>query len=374
MASILSAAKALVAHHARDPLPLISNAYGAREVVLTDSGTSALVLALQSVAPRGSLVALPAYGCIDLVAAAARARLRILLYDIDPETLAPDLASVQSAIRIGAGTVVASPIYGYPLDMPALLELARQNGVGVIEDAAQAAGCTLDDRLLGSFADMSILSFGRGKGTTAGGGGAVLLRGDAAMERAAALCRGMTAPRRGVAEVVALAAQWALARPATYAVPCALPFLNLGEMVYHAPSPPRMISRAARAALPSALRLAAGEIAVRQRRAAQFAAASSDTNLIAVTPIGRGVAGYLRFAVVDRVATAAPTPRLGIVRGYPIELREHPVTQAALEGGPDTPGARMLRDRLFTIPTHSRLTGTDIRSIESWLRMGGRLA
>src|SRR5688500_14956169 len=73
----------------------LSAAFDAREAVLTDSGTSALVLALRSVAPAGGEVAFPAYGCIDLIAAAVRAGVRVALYDVDPETLSPDLDSVR---------------------------------------------------------------------------------------------------------------------------------------------------------------------------------------------------------------------------------------------------------------------------------------
>ena len=64
--------------------------YAATDVVLTDSGTSALILALQALVPAGGTVAYPAYACIDLTAAALGAGMRVRLYDLDPATLSPD--------------------------------------------------------------------------------------------------------------------------------------------------------------------------------------------------------------------------------------------------------------------------------------------
>src|SRR5690606_10994117 len=75
--------------------------FGASGTVLTDSGTSALVLALRLAAGRGGTVAYPAYGCVDLAAAAEYAGVRVRLYDLDPTTLSPDLDSVAAVLRRG---------------------------------------------------------------------------------------------------------------------------------------------------------------------------------------------------------------------------------------------------------------------------------
>ena len=64
--------------------------YSATDALLTDSGTSALVLALRKILPPGGCVAFPGYACIDLTTAALGAGVRVRLYDIDPTTLSPD--------------------------------------------------------------------------------------------------------------------------------------------------------------------------------------------------------------------------------------------------------------------------------------------
>lgn len=145
--------------------------YGCLDALLTDSGTSALILALQKIVPLGGTVAYPAYGCIDLTTAALGAGVRVRLYDVDPATLSPDLDSVRAVIRRGVDAIVVAHLYGYPADMIAVAKIAGEEGIPVLEDAAQGAGGTLCDALLGSIGDVAVLSFGRGKGTTGGSGG-----------------------------------------------------------------------------------------------------------------------------------------------------------------------------------------------------------
>ena len=66
-----------------------------RELLLTDSGTSALALALQRAArERPGPAALPAFCCYDIATAADVAGVPFVLYDVDPETLGPDPASL----------------------------------------------------------------------------------------------------------------------------------------------------------------------------------------------------------------------------------------------------------------------------------------
>src|SRR6185436_12116325 len=78
----------------------------------------------------------------------------------------------------GVSAVVVAPLFGYPVDFPAVQSIADAAGVLVIEDAAQGAGATLNGVRVGALGTVSILSFARGKGTTGGSGGALLVRGD----------------------------------------------------------------------------------------------------------------------------------------------------------------------------------------------------
>ena len=117
----------------------LQRAFGASDVALVDSGTSALALALRASTPAGGVVALPAYACVDIGAAAIFAQLRVRLYDIDPVTLSPDLASVSRVLEAGVDSIVVAHLYGYPANVPGVAALAASHGVRVIEDAAQGA-------------------------------------------------------------------------------------------------------------------------------------------------------------------------------------------------------------------------------------------
>jgi dTDP-4-amino-4,6-dideoxygalactose transaminase len=88
-------------------------------VRLCGSGTDALQRGIRLAAARvgrRAAVALPAYSCFDLASAAIGTDLPIVLYDLDPDTLGPDLDSLRHALAAGARVVVISPLYGMPVD------------------------------------------------------------------------------------------------------------------------------------------------------------------------------------------------------------------------------------------------------------------
>lgn len=348
--------------------------FEARQVALTDSGTSALVLALRLSCGRGGTVAYPGYACVDLAAAARYAGVRVRLYDVDPVTLSPDLASLEGALRRGVDAVVVASLYGFPPDMPAVAELASRYCVAVIEDAAQGAGATLHGRPLGAFGMLSVLSFGRGKGLSGGRGGALLSHDARFDDHVAHLSREIGRPRSGWRELAAVGAQWALGRPALYGIPSAIPGLRLGEMVYHPAHEPHSLSSAAAALVTRALWRAPRELAVRRRNATALAVAAEEgADVRAPRPIPGAVAGYLRFPVVDQGARAERQD-LGILRGYPRTLHEQEELRPTLMSSePPTPGAVELRRGLFTLPTHSMLSREDIERLGEWLRVPTRM-
>ncbi|HJR66449.1 MAG TPA: DegT/DnrJ/EryC1/StrS family aminotransferase [Gemmatimonadaceae bacterium] len=342
--------------------------FGAHDALLTDSGTSALVLALRLTAAPRAPVAFPAYGCVDLVAAAIEAGVRVRLYDVDPSTLSPDLASLRAACVRGVEAVVVAHLYGYPADVAGAALVAADFGVPVIEDAAQGIGGALHGQPLGSFGDLTVLSFGRGKGVTCGGGGALLAASDAWADVIRAAEDLLVSPAQGWAPLASLAAQWALGRPSVYAIPCAIPGLRLGEMVYRPAHEPRAMSNAA----VRMLRAAWDEVddAVERRRANGFTLTTLARNARSVRPIrvvSGGTPGFLRMAVLDAGARS-PAPALGIVRPYPRALHDmSELWPIVAPGGRRHPGADELVRSLFTLPTHEWVDERDLAACERWL-------
>jgi perosamine synthetase len=293
---------------------------------------------------------------------------RVRLYDVDPATLSPDLTSLRAACARGVEAVVVAHLYGYPADVAGACQVAADFGVPVIEDAAQGIGGALHGQRLGSCGDLSVLSFGRGKGVTCGSGGALLAASDAWGDVIRAAEALLVNPAPGLKPLVSLAAQWALGRPSVYAIPCAIPGLRLGEMVYRPAHEPRAMSNAAIRMLVPAWQRA--DEAIERRRTIGFKLTSMARGARSVRPIrvvSGGTPGFLRMAVLDAGARS-PSPALGIVRSYPRALHDmSELWPIVAPGARRHPGADELVRSLFTLPTHEWVNDDDLAACETWL-------
>lgn len=360
---------------------LLQERYGPTAVLLTDSGTAALTAALLGILKErpGSAVALPAYACYDLATAAVGADAPVLLYDVDPHTLAPDLSQVQVALRQGAAAIVAVHLYGCPVDLAELNRLASEAGAVVIEDAAQAAGGTLDNRRVGSQSSLAVLSFGRGKGLTGGSGGALLAHdtvGQRVVERAQDL---LGESRQGWPDLLAITAQFLLERPSLYALPAALPFLRLGETIYREPRPLRGPTRVSCPMVAATWTLAEREVEVRRRNAERLLVElRRHPGFQTISTPRHARPGYLRLPVlaspeVRRAAAGSGARRLGVTPGYPKALCDlAEFGSRCLNRDAGFPGSRMLAAQLCTLPTHGRLGARDLARLEEWIRTVSR--
>ena len=359
---------------------LLEDRYGPRGILLTDSGTSALGAALTGALlsrPRCT-VAVPAFACYDVATALNAAGANVIIYDIDPATLAPDLDSLRGAMRGDVAVVVLVTLYGHPVDAVPVCELAKEHGTIVIEDAAQAAGAVFLGRPVGAHGSLGVLSYGRGKGLTGGGGGA-LLANDAAGERVLAHARTLRGrPRRGWKELLAATTQWVLARPGLYALPDALPFMRLGETIYRTPHPPHEMPRACAAVAVASWGLADRERQRRRENAMRLlTVVGTRAHLTPMRVPLSGRPGHLRLPLLAspearRAAVSRAARRLGIMPGYPLSLADlAPLTHRVVNGGAHFPGARTLAAQLVTLPTHGRLREDDLLRLEEWIREAG---
>lgn len=356
---------------------LLRERYGARRVVLTDSGTSALTLALRAATPGdGEPVAVPAYSCYDVATAWIGAGVRPRLYDVDPESLGPDADSLAAAVRDGAAAVLLAYLYGTPIDWSVVREASGDAGALVVEDAAQGLGCRWQGRRAGSLGDLSVLSFGRGKGWTAGGGGALMAltgRGEESLARIG------TTDLRPTASVPAMArslAQWVLGRPSLYGIPARIPLLGLGETVYRPPTPPGAPSTFSLGVLPATIELQEHELEARRDNAARLQAAVVEAGDLVPVPGPDGIpAGHLRLPVLvegkgRRRLASRRAVRLGVAPGYPKPLHALPQVRNGLDAasGADLRGSERLAANLYTLPTHGLLRPRDLDALTRLLR------
>ncbi|MBN1179668.1 MAG: lipopolysaccharide biosynthesis protein RfbH [Anaerolineae bacterium] len=155
---------------------------GLRHALLVNSGSSANLVAVAALCSRrlerplqpGDEVITPAMGFPTTVAPILQNQLtpvfvdcRLGDYNLDPAQLEPALSARTRAIFV-AHTL------GNPVEMAALMDVARAHDLYVIEDACDALGSTYDGQMVGSFGDLGTLSFYPAHHMTTGEGGAVV--------------------------------------------------------------------------------------------------------------------------------------------------------------------------------------------------------
>lgn len=149
----------------------------------TEYGRMALYFILKSMDfPPGSEIIVPAFTFWVVPEIARVAGLTPVFADIDPATFTLSPAAVAHAITPNTRAVLPTHLYGMACDMNAILELARQHGLKVIEDCAHSLGATYDGRMVGTLGDASFFSFQAFKPLNTYGGGLAWMR-DAGLAR-----------------------------------------------------------------------------------------------------------------------------------------------------------------------------------------------
>lgn len=134
------------------------------QAIGVNSGTSALHLALLAagVGPGDEVVTVP-FTFVATAAAIHYTGATPVYVDIDPETFNMDPAKLDAVITAKTRAIVPVHLYGQPADMDPINQIARERGLVVIEDAAQAHGAEYKGRRVGSLASMACFSFYPGK-------------------------------------------------------------------------------------------------------------------------------------------------------------------------------------------------------------------
>lgn len=154
---------------------LFRESFGCEHILLTPSCSHSLELAcrLLNLQP-GEEVILPSFNFPSAANAVLLAGGRPVLCDIDPRTQTLCLADVQRKITKRTRAVIAVHYAGLSCDMDALLALAREARIEVIEDAAQAVGAYYRGKPLGTLGRFGCYSFHSTKNISCGEGGALI--------------------------------------------------------------------------------------------------------------------------------------------------------------------------------------------------------
>jgi perosamine synthetase len=149
---------------------------GAEDAIICGSGSLALEIALRACGVReGDEVVIPTFCCTSVVPPILAVGAHPVLADIGAE-FNITAETVGAALTNKTTAIIVPHLFGNPADINSIVDLARPNNIRVIDDAAQALGATIDGRLVGSFGDAGILSFGSEKVCFGLGGGVVVSR------------------------------------------------------------------------------------------------------------------------------------------------------------------------------------------------------
>lgn len=167
---------------------MLASVAGRKHAVAVCNGSVALDIAVAALRlGSGDEVILPSFTIISCASAIIRAGAIPVVVDSDPCTGNMNVTQIESKITSRTKAVMVVHIYGLPVDMAPVLELASRYGLKVIEDAAEQIGQTYRGQPCGSFGDLSTFSFYPNKHVTTGEGGMVVTNCDELAERCRSL-------------------------------------------------------------------------------------------------------------------------------------------------------------------------------------------
>lgn len=344
-----------------------------RYCAFVSTGRAALTLALLALKAmdggRREEVVIPSYTCFSVASSVVKAGLKVRLADVDPATLdfAPGALDRLDGSRVLA--VVATNLYGLPSDLPSITRLAHDRGMYVVDDAAQCLGGLVGGRPSGTWGDVGIYSFDKGKNVTSIDGGVLVADSEQIAEAIAQQVRVLPPCSIGesAAHLAKLVVYAALLHPRGYWLPNSLPFLGLGTTAYRTDYP---LAQYDSWMAPMGHRLFARlDTITAQRRA-------NADRLHRIMPwgpklepvsIGQGaVPAYLRYPVLidpdyrDAVVTALRANGIGATASYPTAISDVPELRDQLRSSEgEARGGQSVARRIATLPTHGYVTARD---------------
>jgi dTDP-4-amino-4,6-dideoxygalactose transaminase len=139
------------------------------------NGTVALELALHAlgIGPADEVVVSPRTFMASVSCIVTRGAVPVFA-DVDPVSQTTTAETIRAALTPRTKAIIAVHLAGWPCDMDSIVTLAREHGLAVIEDCAQAHGAAYKGRPVGSFGDVAAFSFCQDKIMTTGGEGGML--------------------------------------------------------------------------------------------------------------------------------------------------------------------------------------------------------
>jgi len=335
--------------------------FGMRHSVTVSSGRAGLSLlfrALQKLHPRRREVLIPAFTSFSVPSAVVNAGLQVSLYDVDPASLSPVCSSLAGAINDSTLCIVVCHLFGYPVDFDAVLNLAQERQIPVVDDAAQAMGAYYKGKPVGTFGDAGLFSLSRGKNITAVDGGIIVTNDDSLAEAITAIDLEPVGIKDYLIVMIKAVVLSFLLHPRCYWLPRSIPALNIGASHFN---PDFAVQRftAFQAGIAQRMLKRLDQInAERKRVADRLIRLLSGINAVVLPQVVAGAEPvFLRLPVIGSSTEEAPA--LGVVRSFPAAVQRIPGIEPYLATRRDFPGANLLAERVLTLPTHCYVTDAD---------------
>ncbi len=157
---------------------------GARNAVAFPYGRTGLALLLEALGIKGKEIICPAYTCVVVPHAVVVSGNEPVFVDSRPEDFNADLDAVEGAINENTGAIIATSIFGYPVDLDRLDDLRRRHPqIAVIQDCAHSFGASWKCRDVVNDGDAAIFGINVSKLITSIFGGMVTTNSDELAQR-----------------------------------------------------------------------------------------------------------------------------------------------------------------------------------------------
>jgi len=163
---------------------------GVEHVIGVGNGTDALTIALIALGiGPGDDVVVPSFTFYASAEAIPHSGARPVFCDIDPDTFCVTAETVERALTARTRAIVVVHLFGTPAPLTELRALAAERGIALIEDAAQAAGATVNGDRVGSLGEVATFIFFPSKNLFCIGDGVAIATNDRAIAEQARLLR-----------------------------------------------------------------------------------------------------------------------------------------------------------------------------------------
>lgn len=301
------------------------------------SGTEALHIALRAceVGPGDEVITV-AHTAVATVAAIELSGARPVVVDIDPQTFTMDPNCIDDAITPKTKAIIPVHLYGHPADMEAIVAIASQRGLYVIEDCAQSHGAGYKGRKTGAWSDIAAFSFYPTKNLGAIGDGGMIVTNDSGLADRARLQREYGWRRRDDSEMAGMNSR-------------------LDELQA--------------AILRVKLQYLDGDNSARRTLAGLYAELLASSNLVLPQEVGDITHSYHQYVVRsekrDQLKTYLQEHGVGTQIHYPVPVHLQSAYRCRLGDKGKLPVSEKVSTEILSLPIHPHLTEEHVRQISS---------